>query len=73
MFCARTLNNFLNHINERALCLLHNNYNISFYDILEMSNEETVHQRDLEHLAKEIYKIVKELSPSIIINDFFSY
>ena len=35
-----------------------------------MSNEKTVHQKNLEHLAKERYKFVNGLSPPIM-TDFF--
>ena len=34
----------------------HDNYDISFYDVLEMSNEKTILQKSLEHLAKVIYE-----------------
>ena len=53
-FCLRTLNNSLNHIYEQAPRLEHDNYNVFFYDILEMSNEKlytnkilTCHQRNV--------------------------
>ena len=37
-----------------------------------MSNEKTIHQKDLEHLAKEIYEFGKGLSPPIM-NNFFAF
>lgn len=58
MFYSRTLNNFLNHIHEQALCLIHDNHNSYFYDILEMWNKKRIHKKNLEHPAKEIYKSV---------------
>ena len=72
MFCSRILNNSLNRIHERVLPFVHDNYNSSFHHILEISNEKTIHQRNLEHLAKEIYRFVKGLLPPIM-NNFFSF
>ena len=58
MFCSRTLNNSLNQSQERAVCLIHDNHNSYFYDILEMWYEKRTHKKNLEHPAKEIYKSV---------------
>ena len=70
MFCSRTLNNSLNQIQERALCcLLYDNHNSYFYDILEMSNEKSKHKKNIEHPAKEIYKSVNGISPPIVKKD----
>ena len=69
---SRTLNNSINCIHKRVLCLIHDNYNSSLHDILQTSNEKTIHEKDPEHLAKEMYKFVKGLSP-LIMNHFFSF
>ena len=69
MFCSRNLNNSSNHIRERALILVHDNYNNSFYYILEMSNKRIILLAKTEHIAKEIYKFTNGLSPPIM-NDF---
>ena len=66
MFCSLTQNNAVNHIHERALRLTHNNYSITFCDILVTSNEKPFHQK---YLTKEIYKFASELHPPIM-NDF---
>ena len=51
----RSLNNSLNHIHH-ALCLLHDDYCSSFSNILETSNEKTMHQKDLEpKISPKIY------------------
>ena len=72
MFFSRTLNNSLNCIHKRVLCLIHDNCNSSFQDILQILNEKTIHKKLLQHLAKEIYKFFKGLSPPIT-NHFFSF
>ena len=70
MFCSRSLNNLINRIHERALRLIHNDHVSSFQDILEMTKEKTIHQNNLESLAKEIYKFLNGLSPSIMHDAF---
>ena len=70
MFCSRCLNNLINRIHERGLRLVHNDHVSTFQDILEMAKEKTIHQKNLESLAKEICKFLNGLSPPII-NDAF--
>ena len=70
MFCSRTLNNLINQIHERALRLIHNDHVSSFQDILEMTKEKAVHSNNLESIAKEIYKFLSDLSPSIMHDAF---
>ena len=56
----KTLDNSLNHIHKVALCLVHNLYNSSLYDTLQMANEKTRHQKNLDISLK---KFVSALSP----------
>ena len=65
MFCSRFLNNSLNHIHKRALRLIYDDHTRSFQDKVETRNEKTIHKKNLECLAKEIYKFLRGLSPSI--------
>ena len=53
MFSSRSLNNLINRIHERALRLIHNDHFSTFQDILEMIKEKTIHQNNLEILAKK--------------------
>ena len=66
MFCSRSLNNLINRIHECALRLIHNDHVSTFQDILEITKEKTIHQNNLECLAKEIYKFLNGLSPPIM-------
>ena len=70
MLCSRFLNNLINRIHKRALRLIYNEHVSSFQGILEMTKEKTIHQNNLESLAKEIYKFLNGLSPPIM-NDAF--
>ena len=63
MFCSCSLDNLINRIHERALRLIHNDHVSTFQDILEITKEKTIHQNNLQSLAKEIYKLSNGLSP----------
>ena len=69
-FCSRSLNNLINRIHERALRLIYNDHVSTFQDILEITKEKKIHQNNLECLAKEIYKFLNDLSPSIMNGGF---
>ena len=56
MFRSRNLNNRINNIHERALRITCKGYNSTFQDLLEKDNSVTVHQRNLQVLATEIFK-----------------
>ena len=69
-FCSRSLNNLVNRIHKRALRLIHNEHVSTFQGILEMTKEKTIHQNNLESLAKEIYKFLNGLSSLIMTGAF---
>ena len=56
MFHSRNLNNKINRIHEGALRLVYQN-NLSFSEVLYLDNFVTVHQKDLQVLVTEIYKV----------------
>ena len=66
MFHNRVLNNRINKIHERALRLVYQNKNLSFSELLELDNAVTIHQRNLQVLATEIFKVKNNLSPEIM-------
>ena len=72
MFTSRYLNNASNNIHERAMRLIYNDHEKSFNSILKESNLKTIHQKNLEFLAIEIYKFQNGLSPPIMNDIFFS-
>ena len=74
MFWSSTLNNFLNHIDQQALGVVHNNSNSFFYDssFHQMSKEKILNQKGLEHIVEKIYTFLKKLLPAII-NDLLSF
>ena len=66
MFCSRTLNDKINHIHKRALRLVYSDYTSSFDELLKNDNAVTIHQRNIQLLAIEMFKVIKGLGPEIM-------
>ena len=58
MFHSRHLNNHINRLHERSLRIVYRDRNATFQTLLEMDNSVTIHHRNLQVLATEIYKVV---------------
>ena len=77
MLHSRTLNNQINRIHERALCIVYKDYAAPFDKLLSRDGTVTVHERNIQILATELFKIVngdapdiiKEVSPLKILNN----
>ena len=69
MFHCRNLNNKINWIHERALRLVYQN-NLSFSELLDLDNSVTVHQKNLQVLVTEIYKVKNGIAPEIMKDIF---
>ena len=64
MFCSRQSNNLINKAHERSLRLTYRNEtNKEFQQILRDKNEPTIHQKSLQVLMTEVYKIVNGIAP----------
>ena len=70
MFTSRYLNNALNSIHERALRLIYNDCEFPFDRISEDNKQKSIHQKNIESLAIEIYKFRTGLLPPIM-SDLF--
>ena len=66
IFHSKQMNNRINHIYERALRLAYNNHVSTFEPLLEMDKSFTVHDRNLQIHATEMYKIKWGLAPKIM-------
>ena len=66
MFHSRTLNNKTNRLHERCLCIIYNDNTSSFTDLLEKENSVSVHHRNVQVLATELYKFVNGLSRKLV-------
>ena len=63
---SRTMNNRINKLHERALRIVYNNYHSTFKELLNKDNSVTIHTKNLQHLATELYKFKNNLSPKIM-------
>ena len=66
MLHSRTLNNRINNIHERALRLTYKDNKSSFKQLLEKDHSVTVHQKNLQVLITEIFKVKNNLAPDIM-------
>ena len=69
MFQSRNLNNKINRIHEGAHRLVCQN-NLSFSELLDLDNSVTVHQKNLQVLVTEIYKVKNGIAPEIMKDIF---
>ena len=72
MFCSRKLNDRINSIHKRALRIVYLDYCSTFAELLEKDKSVTIHQRNLQLLAVEMFKIVKKIGPELM-REIFKY
>ena len=70
MFHSKKLNSRANKLHERALRIVYQDYSSSFTELLEKDNLTTIHNRNIEFLATELFKIKNGLSPPFM-NEIF--
>ena len=66
----RKINNRINRIHERALRVVYNDDNATFEQLLEKDNAVKIHDRNLQVLATEMFKVKLGIAP-VIMNDVF--
>ena len=67
MFCSRSLDKKINHIHERALRLVYQDYTTSFEDLLKKDSSLTFHHRNIHQVAIEMFKVKHGLSPPFMM------
>ena len=72
MFHSRRLNNKINSIHERALRITYQDNTSTFQELLNKDNSVSIHHRNLQVLAMEMFKIHRGLSPVILREIFVS-
>ena len=70
MFHSRNLNNKINRRHGRCLRVIYNDKTSSFEQLLENDNSVSIHHRNIQTLATEMYKVTNGLSPEIM-NEIF--
>ena len=63
---SRKQNHDINRIHERALSIVYKDYNSSFDELLEKYNSLRIHDRNLQKLVTEIFKVKMNLGPEIM-------
>ena len=73
MFHSRALNNKINKIHERALRIVYKNSNLCFQELLILDKSVSIHHRNLQKLATEMYKIKNSIAPTLMQELFPKY
>ena len=70
MFHSRTLNRRINIIHERSLRIVYEDYKSSFEELLQKDHTVTVHVRNIQTLAVEVFKVKIGMAPKIMEDIF---
>ena len=61
------MNNKINRLHERYLRITYNDKMSSFADLLAKDGSATIHARNLQVLATEIFRVYKNISLTIVL------
>ena len=67
---GRTINNKINHLHERCLRVIYNDKISSFKELLERDGSVPIHNRNLQILATEIFKVYNNIAPPLFTEIF---
>ena len=70
MFHGCIINNKINRLHERCLRLLYGDKTSSFEKLLEQDKSVTIHTRNRQILATEMFKVYRNISTAIFIEIF---
>ena len=66
MFAGKTLINKIFKIHHRTLQVVYNEYNKSYKELLQLNNNVSIHQRQLQYLTLEVFKSLIYLNPEFM-------
>ena len=72
MLHSRRLNNKIDYIHEKVLKITCQDNTSTFQELLNKDNSVSMHQKNLQVLATEMFKIHRGLSPEILRETFMS-
>ena len=70
MFHCRKLNNKINRLHERCLRLIYSDRIFSYEELLDKDNSVSIHQKNLQKSAIEMFKTYTGMTPQIM-NEVF--
>ena len=70
MLHSRQSNNEIKYLHERCLRLIHNDKLSSYEELLENDGSVSIHHKDIQNLAIEMFQIKHEQSPEIVSDIF---
>ena len=70
MCYSRTINNKINHLHERCLRVIYNDKISSFKELLEKDGSVPIHNRNLQILPTEMFKVYNNIAPPIFTDIF---
>ena len=72
MFHSSGLNNKTNSLHERALRITYGDRSSSFQDLLNKENSVSIHHRNMQAIANEMFKVKNNIAPEIMKVPFCS-
>ena len=70
MFHSRILNRRINCLHERCLRLVYKDSQLTFEELLRKDRSFSIHHRNLQKLATEMYKVHNDLTPNLVKSIF---
>ena len=71
MFHSRSIKNKINRSHERFLRIVYNDFKLSFKNLLEKDGTISIHVKNLQKLATEMFKISKNFSVPLMSKLFY--
>ena len=66
MYCSRVVDEKINRIHHRALRLVYLDNSSSFEELLSKDGTVNMHQRNIQLVAIEMFKVLKEIGPKLV-------
>ena len=66
MFHSRKLNAYINRLHERVLRVVYRDFESPFEELLRKDRSTTLHQRNLQKLMTEIFKVKTGIAPELM-------
>ena len=70
MLHSRKLNNRINKLHKRSLRIVYRDTNSSFEELLALDNSFTIHERYIQILATEVFKVINGIGPHFMMEIF---